>query len=229
MGIPLYVMSCFSLAAFKMLSLIFDTLIVMYLGLIVSLELSGLPGSECSWLRLGTLSVIISSNKFLAYFSFLSETPKMWILVSLMMSHKSLKLSSFTIFAFFLLFLLFGWIPLHCLWIRWSFLLLHLICCWTHFLVFFSSDVSFSSVTCICFSVVLSLVKFSLYSSLKFSEQIYDPLVASLPKSFDHWVESTSKIIFLMWFSTLPIWQCMKKAKGRSFLSYCILGPNLTK
>ena len=174
MGIPLYVMSCFSLAAFKTLSLTFDTLIVMYLGLIVSLELSGLPGSECSWLRLGTLSVIISSNKFLAYFSFLSETPKMWILVSLMMSHKSLKLSSFTIFAFFLLFLLFGWIPLHCLWIRWSFLLLHLICCWTHFLVFFSSDVSFSSVTCICFSVVLSLVKFSLYSSLKFSEQSYD-------------------------------------------------------
>ena len=77
MGVPLYVASCFSLAAFKILSLsfIFAILIIMYLG--VDLFRFILFGSVCAswtWMpvfvpRLGRFAAFISSNKLSAPFS----------------------------------------------------------------------------------------------------------------------------------------------------------------
>src|SRR5574337_737711 len=91
MGVPLYVICLFSLAAFNILSLslIFVGLIIMCLGVFL-LEFI-LPGTLCaswSWLTisfpmLGKSSAIISSNIFSGPFSLSrpSETPIMQMLV----------------------------------------------------------------------------------------------------------------------------------------------------
>ena len=113
----------------------------------------------------------VSSTLYL-HLSFPSGTPIMWILVCLMLSCKSLELSSF--FSFFLTFFFFffsafiGWVPLPRLWAHWIFLLLHLVCCWTTQVYFFISlIVFFSSMISVwdflTFSV--SLLKFSFCSS----------------------------------------------------------------
>ena len=104
MGVPLYVASCFSLAAFKILSLsfIFAILIIMYLG--VDLFRFILFGSVCvywTWMsvffpRLRNFSARMSSGMFYTAFSslFASGTSIMQILVHLMLFHKSVQLSS---------------------------------------------------------------------------------------------------------------------------------------
>ena len=105
MGAPLYVIFHFSLAAFNnfSLSLIFTNFIAMFLcmfhlGFI-------LPGTLCnSWTwvaisfpMLGKFLTIISSNIFSSPFSLSSPsgTPIMRMLVHLMLSQRSLRLSSF--------------------------------------------------------------------------------------------------------------------------------------
>src|SRR3712207_9597292 len=101
MMVPLYVTSCFSLAALKihLLTLTFDNLIIMCF----SVGLYGFIFFEIHWVssvwlsvsfpRLGKFLATISLNKLSAPFlSSPSGTPIMCILVHLMVSHKSFKL-----------------------------------------------------------------------------------------------------------------------------------------
>ena len=113
MGFPLYVTCCFSLAAFNILSLclVFGSLISMCL-VCFSLGLScmGLCTSwtwlTISFFMLGKFSTIISSKIFLYTFFFLSSsgTPIIQMLVHLILSQRSLKLSSVVLFILFTLF-----------------------------------------------------------------------------------------------------------------------------
>ena len=121
-----------------------------------------LPGPGCLFLfpRLGKFSSIITSSIFSALF-FLSETTIMWILVCLMLSLRSRKLSSF-------LFILFScqlsWFPLLCLPACWSVPLYSLL--WTHSSVFLISIIVLFSYVWLFFLIFPnSLLKFSLYSS----------------------------------------------------------------
>ena len=112
MGFPLYVTCCFYLAIFNVLSLclIFVSLISMCLGqFIFRFILYGALCTSWKWLAipfsmLGKFSTIISSKIFSYpfFFSF-SATPRIWMLVYLILSQKSLRLSSF-IFILFTLF-----------------------------------------------------------------------------------------------------------------------------
>ena len=104
MGVPRYVICHISLVAFNILSLslIFVSLITMCLDVFLLGFI--LPGTLCaSWTSLtisfpllGKFSAIISSNIFSGPF-FLSSpgTPMMQMLVHLMLSQRSLRLSSF--------------------------------------------------------------------------------------------------------------------------------------
>ena len=104
MGIPLYSICCFSLAAFNIFSLylIFDSLINMGLGVILLGFI--LYGTHCvSWTLLtisfpilGKFPTIISSNVFSVPFFFTSSsgTTIVRMLVCLMLSQRSLRLSS---------------------------------------------------------------------------------------------------------------------------------------
>ena len=110
MGIPLYVISCFSLAAFNIFSLylIFDSLINMCLGMFqFGFILYGTLCASWTWLTiffpmLGKFSTIISSNIFSVpfFFSSFSGTPIIQMLVHLMLSQRSLRLSSILLFLF---------------------------------------------------------------------------------------------------------------------------------
>lgn len=102
----------------------------------------------CFLPRLGKLLAIMSSNKFFAPFllSSLSGTHKMQMLFCLMF-HRSLKLSSFSTI---LLATLFEWVTLPWLLDYWSFLPLHLVCCWMLALVYFSVQLLCSSVLWVC-------------------------------------------------------------------------------
>ena len=105
MGVPFYVMCRFSLVAFNnfSLSLIFVNLITVCLGMFLLGFI--LPGTLCSfwtWVAisfpmLGKFSTIVSSNIFSDPFSLSSPsgTPIMRMLVHLMLSQSSLRLSSF--------------------------------------------------------------------------------------------------------------------------------------
>ena len=111
MGVPLYVICCFSLVTFYILSLslIFVSLITMCLDMLLPGFI--LPGTLCAsltWLTisfpmLGKFSAIISSNIFSGPFSlyFPSGTPKMQMFIHLMLSQRSLRLSLFLFFSFF--------------------------------------------------------------------------------------------------------------------------------
>ena len=113
MGIPLYVICCFSLAAFNIFSLylIFDSLINMCLGMfLLGLILYGTLCTFWTWLTisfpiLGKFSSIRSSNTFSVpfFFSSSSGTPVIQMLVCLMLSQRSLRLSSilFILFSLF--------------------------------------------------------------------------------------------------------------------------------
>ena len=79
MGVPFYVSSCFSLTAFKILSLslIFDILITMYWCGPLWLHLVWdsryfLVLDVCFLPKLGRFSAVISSNKFSAFLSLFS-------------------------------------------------------------------------------------------------------------------------------------------------------------
>ena len=110
---PLYVTSCFSLAAFKILSLSwkFAVLIMMCLG--VGLFGFLLIGTLChSWIcvtfsliRLGKFSIITFSNRFSIPCSSSSPSgiPIMWILLRFMLSCTSLNPSSFFLSLFLFL------------------------------------------------------------------------------------------------------------------------------
>ena len=116
MGVPLYVISLFSLAAFNnfSLSLIFAYLITMCLGVfLLGCNLYGTLCSSWTWVAisfpmLGKFSTIISSNVFSGPFclSSPSGTPIMQMLLCLMLSQRSLRLFSFFFFHsfFFILF-----------------------------------------------------------------------------------------------------------------------------
>ena len=122
MGIPLLLTLCFSLVAFRILSLSlnFAVLIIIYLG--VDLFWFILFGTlYVSYtkifvflFRFGKLSVIISSNTFLSpSFSSPSRTPIMDRLEHSILSHSSLMLLSFFSFVF-LSALQIGPFPLFC-------------------------------------------------------------------------------------------------------------------
>ena len=111
MGVPLYVICHFSLVVFNnfSLSLIFVNLITMCLGMFFLGFI--LPGTLCSswtWVAiffpmLWKFSTIISSNIFLGPFSLSSPfgIPIMQMLVHLMLSQWSLRLSSLLFILFF--------------------------------------------------------------------------------------------------------------------------------
>ena len=109
MAIPLYVICCFSQFAFNIFSLylIFVSLINICLGvfLLRFILYASWTWVNISYLMLGKFSTLISSNNFSGPFSFSSssETPLMQMLLHLMLSLRSLRLSSFL----FLLFSLF--------------------------------------------------------------------------------------------------------------------------
>jgi len=105
MDVPLYVIYCFSLVAFNILSLslIFVSLITMCLDVFLFGFI--LPGTLCTswtWLTIsfpmfGKFSAIIFSNIFSGPFSVSSPsgTPIIQMLVHLMLPQRSLRLSSF--------------------------------------------------------------------------------------------------------------------------------------
>ena len=109
MQFPLYVTCCFSLADFNTVSLylVLISLISMCLGMIL---LYGALCSSWTWLNisfsmLGKFTTIMSSKFFLYPFllSSYSGTPIIWILVYLIWSQRSLRLSS-DLFVLFTLF-----------------------------------------------------------------------------------------------------------------------------
>ena len=107
MGFPLYVTCCFSLDAFNILSLcyVFVSLISMCLGMfLLGFILYRTLCASWTWLTisfsmLGKFSAIISSKNF-SYPFFYSSV---WMLVCLILSQRSLRLSS----VLFILFTLF--------------------------------------------------------------------------------------------------------------------------
>jgi len=142
MGFPLYVTYCFSLAACNILSLclIFVSLTSMSWCVCLCVFLLGfiLYGTlYTSWIwltiffsMLGKFSTIISSKPFLNPFFFSSSgTPIVWMLVHLILSQRSLRLSSvlFILFPFSVLQMLFPpfYFPAH-----WIILLLQIFCYW---------------------------------------------------------------------------------------------------
>ena len=113
MGFPLYVTCCFSLAAFNILSLyyIFVSFISMCLGVfLLGFILYGTLCASWTWLTtsfsmLGKFKTIISSKIFSypLFFSSSSGTPIIQMLVHLILSQRSLRLSS-VLFSLFTLF-----------------------------------------------------------------------------------------------------------------------------
>ena len=106
----MYVICCFSLVAFNNFSLSLTFVSLITVGLGVFLLGFILPGTLCaSWTSvaipfptLGKFSAIISSNIFSGSFSVSSPsgTPIMRMLLRLMLSQRSLRLSSFHSFFF---------------------------------------------------------------------------------------------------------------------------------
>ena len=104
MGFPMYVTCCFSLAAFSILSLclIFVSLISMCLSVfLLGFILYGILYAPWTWLtisfpNLGKFSTIISSKIFSYPFFFSSSTGTLiiWLLMQLILSLRSLRLSS---------------------------------------------------------------------------------------------------------------------------------------
>ena len=138
MGFPLYVTCCFSLAACNILSLclIFVSLTSMFVCVfILGFILYGTLCTFWIWLTisfstLGKFSTIISSKMFLYPFFFsYSGTPIIRMLVHLLLSQRSLRLSSvlFILFPFSVLQVLFPsfYLPAH-----WFLLLLQIFCYW---------------------------------------------------------------------------------------------------
>ena len=140
MGFPLYVTCYFSLAAFNILylCLIFASFISMFLGIfLLGFILYGTLCASWTWMTisfsmLGKFSTIISS-KFFSYPFFFSssssETPKIQMLVHLILTQRSLRLSSvlFILLTYSALQKLYPpfYLPAH-----WFILLLQIFCYW---------------------------------------------------------------------------------------------------
>lgn len=96
----------FSLAAFNILSLSLDSLIIRCLG-VGLFEFIMLGIHWASWMfvfmsfKFGRFRIIISSNNISAPFSLSSRIPTMFILTHLMVSHRSVRLCSVFFFLFF--------------------------------------------------------------------------------------------------------------------------------
>ena len=145
MGFPLYVTCCFSLAAFNILSLclFFVNLISMCLGLFpLGFILYGTLHASWTWLTisfpmLGKFSTIISSKVFSSpfFFSSSSSAPIIWMFLHLILSQRSLRLSS-VLFNFLLYSALQKLFPPSCLLAHWFLSLLQIFCCWS-FLEYF--------------------------------------------------------------------------------------------
>ena len=111
MGIPLYVICCFSLAAFNIfsLTLIFFSLINMCRGMfLLGFILYATLCTSWTWVTISfpmlrTSLTIISSNIFSGPFSFSSSSGTCFsqMLVLLMLSQRSLRLFSFLFILFF--------------------------------------------------------------------------------------------------------------------------------
>lgn len=128
-----------------------------------------------SFPKLRKVSGIISLKKLSSHFSLsYSEFPIMRILVYLLVSYESLKLYSPIFFYFFSP--LIWWVPLLCLWVFWSFLLLHLVLYWTPLEFFRSVFVLFRSVISVWYLYFLFVQNFALFihSSPDIDEHIYD-------------------------------------------------------
>ena len=130
--------------------------------------------------RLGKFSAIMSSNMFSAppFLSFLSETPIMQVLVCLILSQRSLKLSSF-LFIFFLLSVQHQWFLLLCLPAHWLaslyclfyfwFLLVHFSLQLLYYSSLFGCSLYFPT---LCYKLLSSTL--CVHSSLEFFGHLYD-------------------------------------------------------
>ena len=104
MGAPFYVTSCFSLAAFKILSLSWNFAILIMMCLRVGLFGFLFIGTLCaSWIcvtfsliKLGKFSNIPFSNRlYIPCSSSLSGIPVIWVVLHFVFSYSSFNLSSF--------------------------------------------------------------------------------------------------------------------------------------
>ena len=131
----LYVTSCFYLVALKIVSLYFDILSIMYLGVdLFGFNLFGTTSwswKSVSFSKLWKFLATISSSKFYVTFSFSfpSRIPIMWMLVCLILSQRSQTILIFKKFSF-LFSVLIGWFPLPCLLDCWFILLYYLMYYW---------------------------------------------------------------------------------------------------
>ena len=190
MGFPLYVTCCFSLAAFNILSLclVFVSLIRMCLGVVLlGLILYGTLCASWTWLTtsvsmLGKFSTIISS-KFSSYpffFSSSSGTPIIQMLVHLILSQRSLRLS-LVLFIPLLYSAFQKLFPSFYLPAQWFILLLQIFCYW--FLLFL-------------ISVIVLFVSVSLFFNSSRSLLIDSCIFSSVFKVFDHLYYHYSELFF---------------------------------
>ena len=172
MRILFYVMSWFSLAAFKILSFFdFWHLIIMCLCrplciqtvwnllCIMNLDVHFLP-------QIWVFSTFISLSNIFAHFSFSSPSgkPLMYILICLMESHMCHRLSSL----FFIFFFLFLWLDnLNWLIVKFTdyFFLFGQVCCWSSLFNFQFSHciLQLKNIWLVLFIVSVSLFSFSFY------------------------------------------------------------------
>lgn len=133
---------CFYIAAFKIISLTFDILILYLWSLFESLWVylvlnSMLPGLGCLFHQ---VRKVFRHYFFKWSFTIFLSSPSvpliMLILVYLILSQRSLKLSPHFCVLFFLVAVLIGCFPLFGLPGCWSFLLHHIIYCWLHLMYF---------------------------------------------------------------------------------------------
>lgn len=144
--------------------------------------LFGIPCSECLFPHVRKFSAIIYLNKISAsfsLFSFLDPYNVMYILVSLMVSHRPL-IAIFTLFLSFSFFApLIGWIPLPCSEFSDSFFfsLLDLVCPWSlilNFLFHLDYILQLYDFHLVHFSIFSLRVSFFMHCSPDFSKHIYD-------------------------------------------------------
>ena len=137
MGFPFYVTCCFSLAAFNILSLCLVSvrLISMCLGVFhLGFILYGSLCASWTWLTISfsmlrKFSTIISSKIFPFFFSSSSQIPIIQMLVHLILSQRSLSLSS-VLFILFILFYSSEIISTILFPAHWFVLLLQIFCYW---------------------------------------------------------------------------------------------------
>lgn len=170
----------------------------MYISLESScLESSGLPRPECLFLFFRFPVIFLQISFWLLFLFLPSGTPIMPILFCLILSHRTLNCLHFLKF-FFLFSALFRWVLLPCLLDHWSFLLLHLVCCWTP-LIHFSVQLLYSSALWLLFDTFLyflfvDLIPVFIHFSPKFVEHLYNHY-------FEFFVRYVTYLCFIKVFS----------------------------